>query len=260
MKDYYSILGIQQNASEMLIKSRYKELAAIYHPDKNPDNTDKFIDLNEAYKTLMNRELRESYDRDFKEYYDLQKSQTGGVITPYRTRLRNGGNVNMEIDFTDYFANQSVKNDEIITKVVLLQKYIKCPDCDGSGREKETLVTTCPQCNGAGVVKNRDTKVDDICLNCNGYGDVFLYKCETCDGMGRIKTSVEVTLNFKIDELLKGKKGNGNVIVFKGQGNEGVFGGSSGDLTVLIKIDDDVMNKASSRVNGFFLKRLFVKK
>ncbi len=252
MKDYYSILGIQQNASEVSIKSQYKKLAAIYHPDKNPNNTDKFIDLNEAYGALMNRISRGLYDRDLKEYNELKKSRHGGTIAPYRARLRDGGNVNIEIDFTDDVANRRAKNGETIIKTVVLQKYIKCSDCDGNGREKGTLVTTCSQCNGAGVVKNRDTRVDEMCLGCNGYGDVFLYKCEACDGMGRIKASEKITLNFNIDELLDQNKDNNKIIVFKGQGNEGVFGGQNGDLTVLVKIND--------RTNGFSLRDFFLKK
>ncbi len=266
MKDYYSILEIQENAAETLIKSQYRRLASVYHPDKNPNNADKFLDLNEAYRILMNRALRESYDRDFKEFNNLKKSRSGDKIIPYRTRLRDGGNVNIEIDFTDDVINS--RDGEFITKTIQLQRYVKCPVCGGEGRERGTLATICPQCGGSGMVKNRDTKINEVCQNCDGYGDIFLYKCKICNGMGRIKKSEEITLEFKKDDILRlnggnvSLDGNGNnkIIIFNGMGDDGVFGGKNGNLTVSVKIDDDILNKINNLHKGVFIKRLFSKK
>lgn len=260
MKDYYSILEIQENASDVLIKSQYRKLVSIYHPDKNPNNADKFIDLNEAYKTLSDPILREFYDIDFREFNKLKESQSAGKIIPYRIRLRDGGNVNIEVDFTGNVIN--LNGGEFIAKTLTVQRYIKCPDCGGEGRERGTLVTVCPQCNGSGMVKSRDTKINGVCQNCNGYGDIFLYKCRTCNGMGRIKANEEITLEFNINELLS-KNGNNNepnkIIIFKGRGDDGVFGGENGDLTVSVKIDEDKLSKINNQKSGFSLKRFFSK-
>jgi DnaJ-class molecular chaperone len=64
-KNYYSILGVEKNASEEDIKKSYKKLALQYHPDKNPGNdiaVEKFKEVAEAYSVLSNKEKRNQYD------------------------------------------------------------------------------------------------------------------------------------------------------------------------------------------------------
>jgi len=63
--DYYSILGIDKNASEEDIKKAYRKLARKYHPDLNPNDKEaktKFQQVNEANEVLSNPENRKKYD------------------------------------------------------------------------------------------------------------------------------------------------------------------------------------------------------
>lgn len=62
-KDYYEILGVNQNASEEEIKRAYRKLAHRHHPDKNGGEDKKFKEINEAYQVLGNKEKRQQYDR-----------------------------------------------------------------------------------------------------------------------------------------------------------------------------------------------------
>ena len=73
MKDYYSILGVPIDADTSLIKSVYKSLCKIYHPDTyvgNKTYADKKIkEINEAYEHLKNPEKRKKYDTEFQNNY-----------------------------------------------------------------------------------------------------------------------------------------------------------------------------------------------
>lgn len=64
-KDYYAILGVSKNASTQEIKKAFRKLSLKYHPDKNPDDPffkKMFLDLKEAYDTLIDAEKRRLYD------------------------------------------------------------------------------------------------------------------------------------------------------------------------------------------------------
>jgi curved DNA-binding protein len=63
-KDYYETLGVARDASTDTIKKAYRKLAHKYHPDisKDPQGEERFKEVNEAYKTLKDPELRKAYD------------------------------------------------------------------------------------------------------------------------------------------------------------------------------------------------------
>jgi len=47
-------LGLNTFTTLDNIKKQYKKLAKIYHPDKNTGNQQKFIEIDNAYKYLLN--------------------------------------------------------------------------------------------------------------------------------------------------------------------------------------------------------------
>lgn len=63
--DFYEVLGVTRDISQSALKKAYYKLAVQYHPDKNPDDkvaAAKFQDIGEAWDTLGDEKLRESYD------------------------------------------------------------------------------------------------------------------------------------------------------------------------------------------------------
>eukprot|EP00758_Cryptobia_borreli_P001690 Tbor_TRINITY_DN2451_c0_g1::TRINITY_DN2451_c0_g1_i1::g.2549::m.2549 len=58
----YEVLGVDRRASEAVIKSSYKKLAILYHPDKNPNGGEKFKELSFAHSILSDADQRRMYD------------------------------------------------------------------------------------------------------------------------------------------------------------------------------------------------------
>jgi molecular chaperone DnaJ len=64
-KDFYGVLGVSRNATPEEIKKAYRKLAMQFHPDKNPNDKtaeEKFREVSEAYEILQNPKTRQSYD------------------------------------------------------------------------------------------------------------------------------------------------------------------------------------------------------
>lgn len=62
-KDYYSILGADEDASPGDIERLYKRLAVQRHPDRGGDE-EEMKSLNEAYGVLKDKETRRVYDAE----------------------------------------------------------------------------------------------------------------------------------------------------------------------------------------------------
>ncbi len=65
-KTYYEILEVDTKASREEIKSAYRRLVKLYHPDKNKlsEAEEIFKGIAEAYSVLSDPGKRKQYDRD----------------------------------------------------------------------------------------------------------------------------------------------------------------------------------------------------
>jgi len=60
-KDYYGVLGVDKDASQIEIERQYKRQASKHHPDRG-GNEERMKSLNEAYGILKDKNLRDTYD------------------------------------------------------------------------------------------------------------------------------------------------------------------------------------------------------
>lgn len=70
-KDYYSILGAEEDAPRSEIERLYKRKAVLHHPDRGGDEEDMKA-LNEAFRVLRDEQTRAAYDaqREREEAFD----------------------------------------------------------------------------------------------------------------------------------------------------------------------------------------------
>ena len=103
MRDPYSVLGVNSNASDDEIKKAYRELARKYHPDSYQNNPladlaeEKMKEVNEAYDAIMKMRSGGGYSagsRGQQGYQSYQGGyqQSGGAYHQVRQMI-NAGNL-----------------------------------------------------------------------------------------------------------------------------------------------------------------------
>lgn len=260
-RDYYDVLGVDKSVNDDDLKKAYRKAAKKYHPDLHPGDAEaekKFKEVNEAYEVLSNKEKRARYDQfghagvdpnfsaggqggygggftgDFGDLGDIFSSFFGGGFgggqraNPNAPRRGNDASAAVNVSFEE--AAKGCK------KTIKITKIDNCPDCGGSGAEKGSLPKTCPVCHGSGQVTSvqrtpfGQMRTQHVCDNCRGSGKIVDKPCHTCAGKGRIRHTVEKTVEIPagIDD--------GQIINLRGGGDAGINGGPSGDLRINVNM------------------------
>ena len=119
-----------------------------------------------------------------------------------------------------------------------MRRSVRCSSCNGSGAEPGTEPETCGICNGQGVVtKIANTFLGSVrtqtsCSNCNGTGSVIRTPCKPCSGKGQVKEKVKTEIDVPAGVT------DGATMHLPGQGGQGVGGGRSGDLYVVLQVEE----------------------
>lgn len=249
-EDYYEILGIDKKASKEDIKKAYKILAKKYHPDvsKEKDAAEKFKKVSEAYAVLSDDTKRQSYDQFGKEGFSQRYSQEdifknfdfGDMFGDSIFDMFFGGGkrrgdrgrdlaVEIDLDFKEAVFG--------VSKEIEVERYVSCDSCDGSGA-KNGKMKSCTGCDGRGQVRMERRTPFGIfaqvtaCPKCKGKGKEILDKCSECDGEGRVKKSeiVKVNIPAGVEDGMK--------LRVTGKGEVGKRGNSSGDLFVVLNVNE----------------------
>lgn len=233
-KDYYSILGIEKNATDEEIKSAYRKLSMKYHPDRHVNDSeeeqkkaeDMFKDINEAYSVLSDPEKKRNYDTfgsaddmsggfDPTDAFEIFRRHFGGDFGGGRGGFQqaapSGSNIKMEIPLgiKEFYCGGSKK--------VKYNRNVRCTVCHGAGGSGERV---CFECGGSGVTQKicrsgfQQTIIQQSCPFCKGKGKTVEYACSRCNGTGFETKTNEVTIDFQ-----PGMQ-NGTGSVLRGEGNE----------------------------------------
>lgn len=247
----YNRLEVPENASNAEIMKSYKKLAIKNHPDKNPDDPNasvKLQELNQAKEILLDAEKRKIYDQVGMDYVNGNAPQQGGINPEDLFNMFGGGGFpgvggfpfqNMrrqQQQKENVVINQEVSLEDIYNEstigVTFQQKQI-CVQCKGEG-SKDGRPTKCGTCDGRGVrvqVVQMGPMIQQIqsgCNVCNGSGRAadISNKCGLCNG--DCYKSKEVRINFP----LKNGLSNGQQIQIPGHGHHLKDGKT--DLVVVI--------------------------
>jgi len=247
-RDYYEILGIKKNATEAEIKSAYRKIAMLHHPDKNPNNKEaenKFKEAAEAYNVLSDKNKKSNYDRnghrghspypDFNvddfDFSNMFGGFSGNRNKRHSQRTTRGSNLSITMTLTLEEMLVGIK------KKVKIKRQGACGSCGGDGSKGGNSRTNCETCGGTGQVsKIQNTvmgqmQVFHACPMCNGSGSAVLEPCSTCSGVGTTEVDSEIII-----EVPPGVEG-GMRMSIGGKGNDATGKGHKipGDLIVNIK-------------------------
>ncbi|MEM8736861.1 MAG: molecular chaperone DnaJ [Planctomycetota bacterium] len=257
-RDYYEILSIERTASGDQIKRSYRKLAMKYHPDRNPGDTTaeaKFKECAEAYEVLSDQDKRQRYDRyghaglKGQAGHDFSHMDAGDIFSMFEDIFGGGGGGGRRGGRRGPGGVQRGYDLETQTEITLEDAYRGaevdieftrqdlCGTCHGTGGKPGTEPSTCTMCGGAGQVQQAGLggmfRMVNTCPNCKGVGKVYLEKCGTCRGSGRVgkkrKLSVRVPAGIQ----------DGQAIRVSGEGEPGLSpggGGPHGDLHVVIRV------------------------
>jgi molecular chaperone DnaJ len=247
-KDYYSILGVPQDATQDEIKRAFRRLARETHPDANPDDPTaeaRFRDVAEAYEVLSDAGRRRSYDRG--ETIDLGDLLMGGFDDLLRSVFGTGsmfgfGGQRGPARGRDIAVETRIELAEAAfgtTKELQFRALAACPQCSGSGAAPGAAVETCGRCGGSGTMQvARRSMFGSVmtlttCDVCHGSGRVASEPCPTCSGTCVVRQDRTATV-----QIPQGVS-TGTRLRLTGQGEAAPYGGQPGDLYVEIRVLPD---------------------
>lgn len=254
-RDYYEVLGVSREADEASLKTAYRKLALMYHPDRNPNNpdaADRFKEASEAYAVLCDPEKRARYDRlghagmsggggsgggfgfDPNAFGDLSELFNGifGFASGF------GGGPAGPIGGSDLVYRMEISFRDAAFGVeapIAISRLEACEPCEGSGAAAGTRPKTCAACRGSG--RQRVTQgfltVMRPCGQCRGEGRVIESPCRECGGQGRRRARKELTVRIPAGVESASR------LRLTGEGDAGPNGGPAGDLYVVLTVAED---------------------
>lgn len=225
--DYYQILGVERGATEKEIKTAYRKLARKWHPDLHTEKDkaeaeEKFKQINEAYEVLSDPEKRAKYDQLGSNWRDGQDFRPPPDMDGFHFYTNAGAGAD---GFSDFFETLFGGGSPFGRTAGTTRTR---GPVRGQDVESELAITLEEAYRGG--EKSLQLTTRDSCAACGGTGVTHDSFCSRCGGTGVVGGSK--TLTVRIPPGVH----DGSRIRLKGQGGEGLQGGSKGDLYFKVSI------------------------
>ena len=246
--------GVGREATDEEIKRAFRRPRSVITPTSTAATapSERFKELNEAYRVLSDRQRRTAYDMfghagvdastaaggfegfgggfgPFGDIFDAFFGGSAGRRAPARPGGRRRGPALRPAHRVRRGDQRSDAGDQLPDP----------GDLHGVRRERRRAGNEperCPECNGTGekrrVAQTILGQMVNIvaCPRCNGEGRIIAQPCHRCAGDGRVREerTIEVAVPAGID--------SGQRIALEGQGEAGPRGGPPGDLYVAVSV------------------------
>lgn len=254
-RDYYTILGVERNASDEDIKRAYRRMAMKFHPDRNDGDGKveaevKFKEAAEAYEILSDAQKRQRYDQFGHEgvrgQHDFSHMNVTDIFSMFdeifgaglggmggargATQTARGFDLETRVELTLIDVADGCQ------KTIEFERQDSCETCHGSGAKPGSAPVTCPQCQGQGRVAQQGFggmfRMVTNCPACRGRGQVVRDRCSACGGGGR-----QLRRRSVIVKIPPGVQ-DGQAVRVMGEGEAGEAGAPPGDLHVYIAVKE----------------------
>lgn len=251
-RDYYEVLEVSRECTEVELKAAFRKKAMAHHPDRNDGCTEHeavFKEVNEAYSVLSDPQKRAAYDRfghagvgggqagfggggpGFTDIHDIFNEVFGDAFGDMFGARRQAGpqrgqdlRYDMEITLEQAYSGAEIE--------ITVPAALTCEPCRGSGSRDGSKPATCTTCGGAGRVRAAQGffAIERTCPRCGGQGRMITDACPNCHGAGMVRQArtLQVRIPPGVDD--------GARIRLQGEGDAGGGNGPRGDLYIFLSV------------------------
>jgi curved DNA-binding protein len=240
-KDYYEVLGVGREATDVEIKKAFRKLARQYHPDVAKDKKaaeEKFKEVNEAYEVLSDPAKRGKYDQlgarwkegaefhppaGWEEVFQQGRGATGrGQAGSYEFHF---GGTGFSDFFEQLFGSASRGGPRVGRRGRFEEEQIETER--GADIEGEILVSLEEALHSS--VRTITVRYETVCSRCQGQGSSGRQTCPECDGTGRVMRSESHKVKIPAGVM------PGQRLRIPGRGGAGTGQGEAGDLYLRVR-------------------------